>query len=233
MKTYEYGQMSNPAVLTDYYARRHTSHYRQDFVLVAEQLYYLGDTLRAVKALDKSLAVMPPETVLDFGEIGGFDPITSLDINQARNDNYAARTSGNLHEHVQLYYMLGEAEKASKLGKKLLKNYGSIFKYFEKSDATFAIVPGVISSNYDDLFAATDACFKMYMVASNPTYNPEGKNLKEITDMIDYVYTIVLEKIDNELDEMELEDSYSEMRNVLDGQMNNMLLEYDYTVKSK
>ena len=71
------------------------------------------------------------------------------------------------------------------------------------------------------------------MVASNPTYNPEGKNLKEITDMIDYVYTIVLEKIDNELDEMELEDSYSEMRNVLDGQMNNMLLEYDYTVKSK
>jgi hypothetical protein len=51
--------------------------------------------------------------------------------------------------------------------------------------------------------------------------------------MIDYVYTIVLEKIDNELDEMELEDSYSEMRNVLDGQMNNMLLEYNYTLKSK
>ena len=43
----------------------------------------------------------------------------------------------------------------------------------------------------------------------------------------------VLEKIDNELDEMELEDSYSEMREVLEGQMNNMELEYDYTVKPK
>ena len=51
--------------------------------------------------------------------------------------------------------------------------------------------------------------------------------------MIDYVYNIVLEKIDNELDEMELEDSYSEMREALEGQMNNMELEYDYTVKPK
>ena len=89
-----------------------------------------------MKALDKSLAIMPPETVLDFGEITGFDPITSLDINQAQNDKYKART-GNLHEHVQLYYMLGAADKAEKLGKKLLKNYESVFKYFENSDAIF------------------------------------------------------------------------------------------------
>lgn len=129
--------------------------------------------------------------------------------------------------------MLGASDKAEKLGKKLLKNYESVFKYFENSDAIFSVIPGVISSNYDDLFAATDACFKMYMVASNPAYNPEGKNLKEISEMIDYVYNIVLEKIDNELDEMELEDSYSEMREVLEGQMNNMELEYDYTVKPK
>ena len=233
MKTYEYGQMSDANVLTDYYARRHTSHYRQDFVLLAEQLYYQGDTTRALKALDKSLAIMPPETVLDFGEITGFDPITSLDINQAQNDKYKARTSGNLHEHVQLYYMLGAADKAEKLGKKLLKNYESVFKYFENSDAIFSVIPGVISSNYDDLFAATDACFKMHMIASDPMFNPEQKNLKEISETLNYVYSIVLPKIYSGLDELELEESYSEMREVLEGQMNNMLLEYDYTVKPK
>ena len=233
MKTYEYGNMSDPSVLTDYYARRHTVHYRQDFLLLAEQLYYLGDKKRGVQALDKSLKVMPPETVLDFGEISGFDYITSLDINQAQNDQYAARTSGNLHEYVQLYYMLGEAGKATTLGKKLLKNYQSVFKYFENSDALFAVTPSFSSSNIDDLFAATDACFRMYRVASDPKFNPQGKNLKEITEMINYVYSIVLPKINSELLEVELEDSYDNMLNMLNGQMNNMLLEYDYNMKSK
>ncbi len=233
MKTYEYGNMSDPSVLTDYYARRHTVHYRQDFLLLAEQLYYLGDKKRGVQALDKSLKVMPPETVLDFGEISGFDYITSLDINQAQNDQYSARTSGNLHEYVQLYYMLGEAGKATTLGKKLLKNYQSVFKYFENSDALFAVTPSFSSSNIDDLFAATDACFRMYRVASDPKFNPQGKNLKEITEMINYVYSIVLPKINSELLEVELEDSYDNMLNMLNGQMNNMLLEYDYNMKSK
>ena len=233
MKSYEYGNMSDPSVLTDYYARRHTVHYRQDFLLLAEQLYYLGDRKRGVKALDKSLQVMPPETVLDFGEISGFDYITSLDINQAQNNKYAARTSGNLHEYVQLYYMLGEADKATALGKKLLKNYQSVFKYFENSDALFAVTPGFSSSNIDDLLAATDACFRMYRVASDTKFNPQGKNLKEITEMINYVYLIVHPKIKSELAEIELEDSYQGMLNMLNGQMSNMLLEYDYSVQSK
>ncbi|MDB3905379.1 hypothetical protein N9335_02760, partial [Crocinitomicaceae bacterium] len=233
MKTYEYGNMSDPSVLTDYYARRHTVHYRQDFLLLAEQLYYLGDKKRGVQALDKSLKVMPPETVLDFGEISGFDKQTSLDINLPQNNQYAARTSGNLHEYVQLYYMLGEADKATSLGKKLLKNYQSVFKYFENSDALFAVTPGFSSSNIDDLLAATDACFRMYRVASDTKFNPQGKNVKEITEMINYVYLIVHPKIKSELAEIELEDSYQGMLNMLNGQMSKMLLEYDYSVKSK
>ncbi len=233
MKTYEYGQMSDPSVLTDYYARRHTAHYRQDFVLLSEQLYYRRDTVRALKVLDKSLAIMPPETVLDFGEISGFDPITSLDINQARNNDYNARTSGNLHEHVQLYYMLGAADKAESLGKKLIKNYESIFKYFENSNAIFAVKPGYSSSNIDDLFAAVDACHKIYMVASDPKFNPKGKNKKEFSEILNYVYSIVLPKIRSGLSELELDESDESMFRMLNSKMDNMLLEYDYTVKPK
>ena len=73
----------------------------------------------------------------------------------------------------------------------------------------------------------------MYRVASDPKFNPQGKNLKEITEMINYVYSIVLPKINSELLEIELEDSYDNMLNMLNGQMNNMLLEYDYNMKSK
>ena len=87
------------------------------------------------------------------------------------------------------------------------------------SDATFAVTPAFSNSNYDDLFAATDACFKMYMIAVNPTYNPEGKNLKEITEMINYVYSIVLPKINSELMEMGIRRSI--FRNVEKTQWSN------------
>ena len=73
----------------------------------------------------------------------------------------------------------------------------------------------------------------MHMIASDPMFNPEQKNLKEISETLNYVYSIVLPKIYSGLDELELEESYSEVREVLEGQMNNMLLEYDYTVKPK
>ena len=35
---YQYGEMANPNVLTDYYARRHTTQFRANFLLLAEQL---------------------------------------------------------------------------------------------------------------------------------------------------------------------------------------------------
>jgi hypothetical protein len=112
MKEYEFGDMANPNVLTDYYARRHTSHYRTDFLLLAEQLYYNGDNKRAIKSLDRSLKLMPVETVIDFGEITGNDPITSLDYNRIRNNSYSPRMSGCLFEYVQLYALLGETKKS-------------------------------------------------------------------------------------------------------------------------
>lgn len=36
MKTYDYGKMNKPGVLTDYYTRRHTSQYRSNFARLAE-----------------------------------------------------------------------------------------------------------------------------------------------------------------------------------------------------
>jgi hypothetical protein len=43
MSRYDYGDMKNPSVLTDYYARRHTSQYRYQFMTLAQHFLNLAD----------------------------------------------------------------------------------------------------------------------------------------------------------------------------------------------
>ena len=225
MKEYEFGEMANPDVLTDYYARRHTSHYRTDFLLLAEQLYYKGDNERAIRALDRSLKLMPVNTVIDFGEITGNDPITSLDYNRVRNNSYSPRMSGCLYEYVQLYALMGETKKATSLGKKLLKIYGSVFAFFEKSDATIAIEPGTMNSNRDDLFAAADACFKMQKAVKGMDFE------QEVTATINNLYEKILPEIDNELSTLGLSENMDALNQLFKEHMANMASEYNYTIK--
>jgi tetratricopeptide (TPR) repeat protein len=68
MKNYSFGNMADPDVITDYYARRHTSDYRKLFLTLANTLVQRKDTLRAVKVLDRSLKLMPADIVLGFGD---------------------------------------------------------------------------------------------------------------------------------------------------------------------
>jgi tetratricopeptide (TPR) repeat protein len=68
MKNYSFGNMSDPSVITDYYARRHTSDYRKLFLTLANALADKKDTLRAIKVLDRSLQLMPADVVLGFGD---------------------------------------------------------------------------------------------------------------------------------------------------------------------
>ena len=44
MKTYDYGKMNKPGVLTDYYTRRHTSQYRSNFARLAEVFVRSAET---------------------------------------------------------------------------------------------------------------------------------------------------------------------------------------------
>lgn len=202
MKTYQYGDMKNPNVLTDYYARRHTQQYRVNFLLLAEQLLNKGDKVEAINLLDKSQELMPVETVLDFGEVNQIDPMNSLKINGAHQNfmyqgqEIKAKSSGSLHEYVQLYFMAGEKSKATKLGMKLINNYETIFRYFEHSDATYTGNP----ENAEDLYAALDACFKMYVIANDPQIGSKnGALAKRLYKVINHVYQNIMPRIYNEL----------------------------------
>lgn len=212
MSVYEYGDMANPHVLTDYYARRHTVQYRSNFLLLAEQLLNRKQTAKAISVLDYSLKLMPLERVLDFGEVNSCDPFMSLKFNERHGDyNYQGQTirakcSGSLHEYVQLYYLAGQKTKAEALGKKLLANFHSVIAYFEHSDAEFAGNP----ENAEDLIAAIDACFKMNDLAQNPRYgNPSSAFSKSLKKEITHVYKVVLPRIYSDLEQLALDNGES------------------------
>ena len=212
MSVYEYGDMANPDVLTDYYARRHTVQYRSNFLLLAEQLLNRKQTAKAISVLDYSLKLMPLERVLDFGEVNSCDPFMSLKFNEQHGDyNYQGQTlrakcSGSLHEYVQLYFLAGQKSKAEALGTKLLANYKSIIAYFEHSDAEFAGNP----ENAEDLIAAIDACFKMNDLAQNPRYgNPSSVFSKSLKKEITHVYKVVMPRIYSDLEQLALDNGES------------------------
>jgi hypothetical protein len=145
---------------------------------------------------------MPIETVLDFGEVNQIDPMNSLKINSAHSNfmyqgqEVKAKTSGCLHEYVQLYFMAGDKDKATKLGMKLIDNYETIFNYFENSDAIYAGNP----ENAEDLYAALDGCFKMYVIANDPKLGSKnGVLAKRLYKMINKVYRGMMPRIYSEL----------------------------------
>lgn len=202
LETYTYGDMKNPKVLTDYYARRHTQQYRCNFLLLAEQLLNKGDRKGAISLLDKSLELMPLENVLDFGEVNQIDPMNSLKINSAHTNfmyqgqDVKAKSSGCLHEYVQLYFMAGEKAKATKLGMKLADNYETIFNYFEHSAAEYAGNP----ENAEDMYAALDGCFKMYVIANDSKLGAKnGALAKRLYKLFNKVYKNDMPRIYNEL----------------------------------
>jgi hypothetical protein len=240
MSIYEYGDMANPHVLTDYYARRHTVQYRSNFLLLAEQLLNRKQTAKAISVLDYSLKLMPLERVLDFGEVNSCDPFMSLKFNERHGDyNYQGQTirakcSGSLHEYVQLYYLAGQKTKAETLGAKLLANYKSIIAYFEHSDAEFAGNP----ENAEDLIAAIDACFKMNDLAQNPRYgNPSSAFSKSLKKEITHVYKVVMPRIYSDLEQLAMDNgesaeaysgAYSEMIGNLQTYMGAMAEHYGF-----
>lgn len=212
MGVYQYGDMANPKVLTDYYARRHTVQYRSNFLLLAEQLLNRKQNKKAIQVLDYSMKLMPLETVLDFGEVNSCDPFMSLKFNekdqeyQYQGQTLRAKCSGSLHEYVQLYYLAGDKKKAEELGQKLLKNFHSVFAYFDHSDAEFAGNP----ENAEDLIAAMDACFKMNALAQSSTYgNPSSSFSKALKAEINHVYKAMLPRIYRELEVLAAENGES------------------------
>jgi tetratricopeptide (TPR) repeat protein len=207
LETYIFGDMANPNVLTDYYARRHTIQYRANFLLLAEQLYALGRKNEAIKVLDRSMQIMPEETVMDYGDINPVDPFNSLNYNKAHNQfmfqgqDIRPLNAGILHEFVQLYYLLGQTKKAEALGQKILENYQTVVAYFEHSDVEMA----GNEENAEDLIAVADALLKM-RTTFKETNKAGSAFTRSLEKTIQVLYKKVLPRIYSGLDALASEN---------------------------
>jgi tetratricopeptide (TPR) repeat protein len=207
--TYIFGDMANPNVLTDYYARRHTIQYRANFLLLAEQLFALGRKNEAVKVLDRAMQIMPEETVMDYGDINPVDPFGSLNLNKPHNQflfqgqDIRPLNAGILHEFVQLYYALGQGKKAEALGQKLLDNYKTVIAYFEHSDIEMA----GNEENAEDLIAVADALLKMRTTAKEQLAGLKSTSFsRELDRTVQILYKKVLPRIYSGLDALASEN---------------------------
>lgn len=203
LERYIFGDMANPGVLTDYYARRHTIQYRANFLLLAEQLYLLGRKNEAIKVLDRAMQLMPEETVMDYGDINPVDPFNSLNYNKAHNQfmyqgqDIRPLNAGILHEFVQLYYLLGQANKAAVLGQKMLTNYQSVVAFFEHSNIKIA----GNEENAEDLIAVADALLKMRTTVKEQTKGKAASAFtKDLERTVQLLYKKVLPRLYQELE---------------------------------
>jgi hypothetical protein len=210
LERYIFGDMANPSVLTDYYARRHTIQYRANFLLLAEQLYMLGRKNEAIKVVDRAMQLMPVETVMDYGDINPVDPFNSLNYNKAHNQflyqgqDIRPLNAGILHEFVQLYYLLGQPKKAALVGQKILDNYKTVITYFEHSDIEMA----GNEENAEDLIAVADALLKMRTTIKEQAVNRTAANAfsKDLERTVQTLYKKVLPRIYSELEQAATEN---------------------------
>ena len=203
MEKYEFGNMSDSKVLTDYYARRHTSQYRMHFLALAE--YYVNRTLvpgvspedteslkkRAVALINRSLEIMPAEHIIDYGE-----PTPGQSKYPIEGQELQTFNDGILHDYVRILYMAGDIEGAEKLGSTVADQLESIINYFDKSDVKIS----ASQENKKHFIGALEAYFQLNQSASAIDSNPDGPLSKRTLSKLDYVYKEMFPRMIDQLE---------------------------------
>lgn len=216
MNQSHYGNMSNPKVLTDYYARRHTVQFRTQFAALSRYyvqtadlsnraLEYPEEYIASLKAngdiknytrlkelrdnnasivadaqakvvtlLNKSLAVMPANIVLDGGESNQTGVLNS------QGAQYPRYSSGVLTDYVQMYYDVKAVKEAEKLGNELAAQYEQTINFFLNAPIKVVLNEG----NHPELYAALDQYFQLAAASTDLTGNPNGALAKRTMNFI-------------------------------------------------
>ncbi len=228
MKNYDYGTMSDPAVLTDYYARRHTDQYRLHFLSLAEE--FVAKAFRAEEQneriaqyanIDQPVAGLPEpvsQKVIDEYKEKAKKLINrSLEVMPAELviDYGEATASNNPRDN---YEVNGKSLKAFTDG--VLHDYVGVLymagdqKGAEKLGMTVADQLESIMTYYEksnvgvsaqpdntkDLYAALGAYLKM-MSAAFEFGGPNSKLAKRTQAKVDYIYNTMFPSMMDRLKE--------------------------------
>lgn len=168
---------------------------------------------KAADLLKRSLEVMPPELVIDYGEPG-----PSRDQYNVGSATYEAYGDGILHDYVGLLFKAGEKKLANEVGMKIASQLESILAYFEKSDAYFA------GRNSKDLFATLDVYMKLSAASVQPEFgDPNGKLANHTQAKIATLYKTVFPRIYADLKQKAEENGESTSRGTTAGMYASML----------
>jgi MFS family permease len=155
MEVYDYANLHEESVLVDYYVRRHTDQYRNNFVELASKYASeyrrvknkngrsQNDTLSPVNSEDAevyadkvekvirySMEKLPMSKVFDFGEPRA--------IGRRLPNGRQIHTDGVIPEYINILYEVGKKETANDIAMEYLKQLETMLNYFENSDAMIA-----------------------------------------------------------------------------------------------
>jgi len=236
MENYTYGQMDNPTVLTDYYARRHTSQYRLHFLSLAEDYLVRGmraeesNKQREMYADAASNVVGIPEEVSKEEIASYFEKAKkllhrSLDVMPATividygeptgspRDNYtingkslSAFSDGILHDYVRVLYAIGDKKKAEELGEIVATQLESILSYYDKGNVAITAK----SENTKHLYAALSSYFKLTSAVNDEELgDPNSALAKRTKEKIAYIYATMFPSMFDRLEELANENGES------------------------
>ena len=231
MNTYDYGAMSNPDVLTDYYARRHTAQYRLHFLSLAEEFISKAfsaeqenERIEMMKSMGQDFSNLP--AMISDNEIKDYKKKAkdlihkSLDVMPASVviDYGEPNSSGNPRDN---YTINGETLTAYTDG--ILHDYVGILYMagdnkgaeelgLEVASQLESIIGFFESSNIGisarpenmkDFYSALSAYFKIYSASNDSNFNNLESELSKITSKkIDYFYKEMFPKMFSDLESL-------------------------------
>ena len=252
MKTYDYGAMNNPDVLTDYYARRHTAQYRLHFLSLAEE--FISRAFSAEQENERR--AMMASMGQDVSNTGA--GVSEKEINEYKKKAKALIDKSIEVMPAELVLDYGEPNRSnnprdnytingkdlSAYGDGVLHDYVGILymagdkKGAEKlGDEVAGQLESIIgfyensniaisarAENTKDFYAALAAYFKLSSAANDSEFgDPEGVLAKRTNAKIDYFYKTMFPSMFNKLEALANENGESVRRGSRAGYYAGML----------
>jgi len=254
MKKYDYGTMSDPNVLTDYYARRHTDQYRLHFLSLAEEFISKAfaaenqnEQIANILKSGQQVAGLPEKVsaakIKEYKEKAKKLILRSLEVMPAAlvMDYGEPNANGDPRDKYQV-----NGVELTKFNDGVLHDYVGILLMAgdkasaEKLGMTVAdqlesiinyydktnVAIGMKAGNTDDLYAALDAYLKM-MSAVHEFGDANSKLATRMRNKVDYIYKKMMPSIKNRISELANKNGESTRRGANAGYYAKMLFNFE------
>lgn len=180
---FSYGNLNGEGVLIDYYTRRQTSQYRNNFLSLA--MGYIGDYQQAIQQeitdslstnnnTDAALYKNRIDSLLNYSlkmipisKAFPNDPRTPQRTNKKLANGDYVYSDGTIPAYVRILYTIGDTDRANELAINYMDQLKSMMNYFQHSDPLLAL------NNKDYFISSTMNFLRVY--AQILVADPDGK----------------------------------------------------------